>query len=268
MLENESLGSTTAWHPTIRNIFRLRTLQHDAMGITEDKTHALCEILASYKRPVVLRGADDNQFAPKFRKFLLRSIDPALLNPEQNIEYIRLWRMVHDLEILRTDATRWKMVLNFAEVIAPHINKADYWILRKALVYRCEDWPQTQGAFQDIRIVAGFTVAALIYGGLHALAWFLHFPPTIEQLLWRIAVCVVMGGVPVTAIAIAMWRRTQSAARGGVRGSCFILLFFMMLAFYALARAYLVVESFINVAHLPPGVYRVPEWAAYFSHFA
>ena len=77
-----------------------------------------------------------------------------------------------------------------------------------------------------------------------------------------------MGGVPVTAIAIAMWRRTQSAARGGVRGSCFILLFFMMLAFYALARAYLVVESFINVAHLPPGVYRVPEWAAYFSHFA
>lgn len=37
---------------------------------------------------------------------------------------------------------------------------------------------------------------------------------------------------------------------------------------YVLARAYLVVECFINVSHLPAGAYKVPSWTAYFPHIA
>lgn len=85
-----------------------------------------------------------------------------------------------------------------------------------------------------------------------------------------------MGGLPVTAIAISIWRRTQVRRgildmlvhRGNILNMFFMLLFFMMVALYALARAYLVVECFINVAHLPPEVYEVPNWATYFSHIA
>lgn len=45
-----------------------------------------------------------------------------------------MWLKVHDLEILPTDITRWKMALNFAEIIAKKIDKSNYSVLREALV--------------------------------------------------------------------------------------------------------------------------------------
>ncbi|MBE3048490.1 hypothetical protein IMZ48_39510 [Candidatus Bathyarchaeota archaeon] len=36
--------------------------------------------------------------------------------------------------------------------------------------------------------------------------------------------------------------------------------------FYILARTYLVVECFINVAHLPDGAYQMPQWSQYVPH--
>lgn len=85
-----------------------------------------------------------------------------------------------------------------------------------------------------------------------------------------------MGGLPVTAIFISIWRRTQVRRgildmlvhRGGILNMFLMLLFFMMVSLYALARAYLVVKCFINVDNLPPGVYEVPRWATNFSHIA
>ena len=41
-----------------------------------------------------------------------------------------------------------------------------------------------------------------------------------------------------------------------------------MLVVYILARAYLVVECFINVFHLPAGVFKTPEWSTYFPHIS
>ncbi|SPO01171.1 uncharacterized protein DNG_03918 [Cephalotrichum gorgonifer] len=37
---------------------------------------------------------------------------------------------------------------------------------------------------------------------------------------------------------------------------------------YALARVYLLVECFINLAHLPDGAYQVPQWSQYVPHIA
>ena len=44
--------------------------------------------------------------------------------------------------------------------------------------------------------------------------------------------------------------------------------FQMLIVFvaYLLARAYLVIESFINLSQLPAGVYDMPNWSAYFPH--
>ena len=43
-------------------------------------------------------------------------------------------------------------------------------------------------------------------------------------------------------------------------------LFFLLLLVYILARGYLIVECFINLRHLPAGVYDIPDWTAYFPH--
>ena len=114
----------------------------------------------------------------------------------------------------------------------------------------------------DIRdsksISIGFTLAGLLYGGLHALAWNAHFASHAEQLLWRVAVCIVAGTFPAIWILellgdrfpVSYWRITKV----------------LVLLIYVLGRAYLVVECFINLGHVPAGVYTTPSWTAYLPH--
>jgi hypothetical protein len=51
----------------------------------------------------------------------------------------------------------------------------------------------------------------------------------------------------------------------------FWLIFFSILGIlalvYAAARTYLVVECFINIAHLPDAVFQEPNWSQYIPHF-
>ncbi len=122
-------------------------------------------------------------------------------------------------------------------------------------------------------IAFGFCAGALIYGGLHALAWFAHFDSSTEQLLWRISACVVMGGLPVIFVLITVGHRVERwTSNGGMSdfflSSMLITLVGLILLAYILARGYLVVECFINLSHLPAEVYEVPQWSAYFPHIS
>lgn len=144
---------------------------------------------------------------------------------------------------------------------------------RRFLLERYENWPDLHEVLDEIPIVLGFIAAALIYGGLHALAWFAHFDSYTEQLLWRISACVVMGGLPpifVLTKSASPVRRFASSSKLLTKCVDLSLLpaFYMLVSVYALARAYLVVECFINLSHLPAGVYDVPNWAAYFPHIS
>lgn len=40
----------------------------------------------------------------------------------------------------------------------------------------------------------------------------------------------------------------------------------LLIILYAVARVYLVVECFINLAHLPPSAYQLPQWSQYVPH--
>ncbi|KAI4115615.1 MAG: hypothetical protein LQ345_003831 [Seirophora villosa] len=114
------------------------------------------------------------------------------------------------------------------------------------------------------------TVMSLIYGGLHALAWFANFNSTTEQLLWRISSCVVMGGLPIFYVLII--EKDDGFEKGFYKFIGIVLnseiLFVLIAIAYILARAYLVVECFIQLSHMPAGVYDVPEWSAYFPHLS
>ncbi|KAL8974545.1 MAG: hypothetical protein Q9197_001223 [Variospora fuerteventurae] len=166
--------------------------------------------------------------------------------------------------------------------------KLSSWAFRR----HCEDWPKRSRG--EIVTHFGFIGAALIYGGLHVLAWFAHFSSTTEQLLWRISSCVVMGGLPILVInrflidrrfeyftsliwiGTLMYKILDYARIFRLRminGKRVTLIFCLIIEFvvftiYVLARVYLVVECFIQLSHLPAGVYNVPEWSAYFPHIA
>ena len=139
-----------------------------------------------------------------------------------------------------------------------------------AFVQRCKDWPKIYDIF-ELPIALGFTTAGLIYGGLHALAWFAHFGSSNQQLLWRISACVVMGGFPVIWVLMEAFKYIDIHFTDSLHlNSIFVRFILTALALvvlgYMLARAYLVVECFINLSHLPAGAYDVPNWASYFPH--
>lgn len=167
------------------------------------------------------------------------------------------------LDLTPQDVTRWKMA--WRETTKLSRSERDHTI---PLVERCKDWPAMQDMLEP-PMALSFSATAIAYGGLHALAWYAHFNSPTEQLLWRISACVVMGGVP--CLIILMIVVVETLPGGFFMKSCryFVIgAFWPLLLAYVLARAYLVVECFINLAHLPAGVYDVPSWAAYFPHIS
>lgn len=150
------------------------------------------------------------------------------------------------------------------------------------LLRRCNDWPETYELFEP-QIAFGFGMGTLIYGGLHALAWSANFHSPVERILWRVSTCVVMGGVPVLFVLSLVMRRlipVYAVSSIHWRYSFFKtmldtifphipeLVALLIFAAYVLARAYLVVECFINLFHLPAAVYDVPTWSVYFPHIS
>lgn len=121
-------------------------------------------------------------------------------------------------------------------------------------------------------IVFGFGIVALVYGGLHALAWSAPFATPTERLLWRMSSCIVMGGILARFVVTELdpWGGFMLTllAWGGLESGfiahklfCYSILdwlyrplsYLLPLA-YVLARVYLVVECFINISHLPASV--------------
>ena len=187
------------------------------------------------------------------------------------------------IDLTTEDVTRYKMAWRALKFYRQSgVNKAPISPVPSALhwsydylfgvVQRCKNWPNIRNVF-ELPVGLGFTTAGMIYGGLHALAWFAHFESSTQQLLWRISACVVMGGFPVCWALIEAFVYTddnfpQSLYLDAIfRWSMSIALPLIALA-YMLARAYLVVECFINLSHLPAGAYDVPQWASYFPHIS
>ena len=162
------------------------------------------------------------------------------------------------------DVIRWRMA--WRALLSHRLEFPDEtdltYLIHPTIVWRCEDWPNTDTIWASTPVIMGFAVATLIYGGLHALAWLAHFESPTQQLLWRMSACVVMGGIPMHRVLVALGEKFKYE----VLKNFTIMLIILVFLAYLSARAYLVVECFINVSHLPADVYRIPNWSAYFPH--
>ncbi|KAL8684519.1 MAG: hypothetical protein Q9224_006298 [Gallowayella concinna] len=225
-------------------------------------------------------GSINKLYRPKskFEKYLLRAIDEADIAPENREEYSRICDEFREIHISPTEMNRFDMATQIAEKSARSllVQNSDS---QRALIERYKNWPEDWGVWP---FVSGFSAAAIFYGGLHILAWSAHFRSSYEQLFWQVSACLVVGGLPVIYILLlsSLWVQDISHDRGRLWSSPWsrfirgVLLDFtrvsvlLVIVAYVAARAYLVVECFINLSHLPTGVFDMPEWSAYFPHIA
>ena len=163
---------------------------------------------------------------------------------------------------------------------------------------RIGNWPTSSLAFfdrsvtLDARLLA-FSIATGLYGGLHLLAWGAPFSSDDEKFLWRasclflamsgciIAICGISFGLSSKGLCILASLIKESSNTFFTRlllksGLCFCLILgavfesvlLISMMGYIPARVFLIVESCIQLARLPPGAYATPDWSKYFPHIS
>jgi hypothetical protein len=126
-------------------------------------------------------------------------------------------------------------------------------------------------------IAAGATFAGTCYGGLHLVAWTTPFASHAEALLWRAASTSIMVAGPFFVLFVVCWPRIMHACRSVLCGDfsgyayhCSILCTRFTLSslifWYIFCRVFIIVESFIMLAHIPDQALQVPTWSAYVPH--
>ena len=130
--------------------------------------------------------------------------------------------------------------------------------------------------------VAGVTLSALLYGGLHTLGFGIPLHTAAETLLWKVS-CLVVLCLPPAALTLMIllldvivplfiekgWPRPWDWSLPGMPGINVDLshvVAAVMACLYVFARVFLIVEVFLNVPYLDPGVYQMPDWSVYFPH--
>jgi hypothetical protein len=157
---------------------------------------------------------------------------------------------------------------------------------------RIQNWPSTDFSHlleifpENVQLLAGFTMAGLVYGALHLCAWNAFFATKAQLDLWHMssivlttsgAIVVLIGRVYDGLDNLEIWidsivrRAAWGFGREITFEPLFALVFFVIFLFallYVFARVYLVVECFLSLAHLPPSAVQVPSWSPYIPHIA
>jgi hypothetical protein len=160
-----------------------------------------------------------------------------------------------------------------------------------------KQWRRSKTLSPDSVLWTGLLLAGSLYGGIHLFAWNGPFPSGTERLLWRISCLIIASPVgvvllllAVAGVAIAIYvvlsllneimpiermfswlyipifDYLESETGSMIFGSVIVVIITLLALVYAAARMYLVVECFINIAHLPEAVFKEPNWSQYIPH--
>lgn len=149
----------------------------------------------------------------------------------------------------------------------------------RGLARRVRNWPHFRLSSPDWSIYIAFSLAGAAYGGLHLLAWNGPFSSAAVTTLWRVSgIIVASSGLSLPVLYIyhrnPRMSRTDTFVRRFVdrilRITESLSEWLMLLGPipYIFARMFLVVECFLQLAHLPDSVYQETSWSGYFPHIS
>jgi hypothetical protein len=112
-------------------------------------------------------------------------------------------------------------------------------------------------------------LVALVYGGMHLLAWQYRFHTSAESAMWRTASLITAASGIVLRVEIAAQPSGHWTAGTSQFFAFLLYLLLVMCCTLVLvgARSFLVVESFRALPNSPVSVYEIPRWTSYLPHF-
>jgi len=116
---------------------------------------------------------------------------------------------------------------------------------------------------EDWRSITVAMCVAVVFGGIHCVAWYFHFPTLQEKLAWRISAASV-AGLPILILVFAMLMIVIS-----ILSVVRVVFWYMIQAafvLYIIARIVLLVLPFIALRALNHMALVDIQWAAFFPH--
>ena len=125
-----------------------------------------------------------------------------------------------------------------------------------------------EDAFYLDTTISGIGIAGTIFGSIHCAAWNFDFPTPTEQLLWRVS-CLIILIMPLAGAVTYATIRHEAKKRGTEDNETNLWLKplgYALVPVYLLARAFLTVETFRELAYLPPSAYATVNWPSWIPH--
>ena len=120
---------------------------------------------------------------------------------------------------------------------------------------------KSESAGESVAIVICMPVVGVVFGGIHCAGWFFDFPSSAEAMLWRVSSAVLTGIAFLSPIIIFFFAFLSVIQEyfGAVVGVIFLLV-------YVVSRLLLLVEAFISLRHLTPGMLALVKWTSFIPH--
>ena len=119
-----------------------------------------------------------------------------------------------------------------------------------------------------VAIIFCMPIVGGVFGGIHCAGWFFNFPSTAEAMLWRVSSAVLTGIAflfPIfTAIIGNLVPHFIKSRRH--QDKFFVAVFSIMILVYVVSRLLLLVEAFISLRHLTPGMLALVKWTSFIPH--
>ena len=109
-----------------------------------------------------------------------------------------------------------------------------------------------------------FPVVGVIFGGIHCVGWFFDFPSSDEAMLWRVSSAVLTGSavlLPLLGVLLFI-----IFDRPILKNRFSMLVLTIILLAYVVSRLLLLVEAFISLRHLTPGMLVLVKWTSFIPH--
>jgi len=125
-------------------------------------------------------------------------------------------------------------------------------------------------SYSSAFIVGAIQCVAVVFGGIHCVAWSFHFPSLQEKLAWRISAASVTG-LPILVMASTLLVTPNNDVENWSNLSRFLNALWMptatvIIVLYVIARIILLVLPCIALRALHPTAFVEIEWAALFPH--
>ena len=131
----------------------------------------------------------------------------------------------------------------------------------KILTFYAESDSEIAGETTLVAFFICLPIVGGVFGGIHCIGWFFDFPSSAEAMLWRVSSAVLTVVAFLSPIIASLL-----AFLSDIHKYFAVALSVIFILVYVVSRLLLIVEAFISLRHLTPGMLALVKWTSFIPH--